>query len=132
MKKILFNFFLLTAGILVALQFAERTVACPSDLECANFTESAKINDCRYITNGDLSESEEEQLICGLWDQTYYYEKYNPPEYEFNIDLALTYKEIDNSRFILAGKIFAFGFLNYFLFSLTKSTVIVKWLTALS
>ena len=132
MKKILFNFFLITAGILVALQSAERTVACPSNLECGNFTESDKINDCHYITNGELSQTEEQQLICGLWDQSYYFEKYQTSTYELNTELALSQKTIDNSSYILAGKILAFGFLNYFLFSLTKSSVIVKWLTALS
>ena len=103
--------------------------ACPSYLECGNFTSNDKIQDCNYITSQGLNDSEEQEVLCILWDQGYSHEGYENPEYDpLEIDFSFDYREIDASSFILAFKIVLFLLFNYFVYCmLTKSSWMRKW-----
>jgi hypothetical protein len=127
MKPANLTLFFVAAGILV-ISSIEIVDACPEDLVCSNFTASDKKSDCRYITNQGLSYSEEQEVLCILWDQSYDYPDYNSPDYDYDLTLNLENNEISNSHFILAGKILVFGLINYFTLNLTKSSVVLKWL----
>lgn len=69
MKKALV--LLLLAGSLALSYYAEPALACPSPLQCSNFTEPDKIEDCDYVIHQNLNPEEEQQVLCILWDQTY-------------------------------------------------------------
>jgi len=111
---------------LLVLPFA---AACPY-LICSNFTSSDKRNDCEYITSQDLTEIEEQEVLCILWEQGYDFDSYEPPNYPpLDPDLSLEWNEIDTSSFILAFKIVLFLLFNYFLYCvLTKPKWVRKWL----
>lgn len=80
-----------------------------------------------------LTQSEKQQVICGLWDESYEYTTYQGSTYQHTqANLNLEAEPISNSRFILAGKITIFLVMNYFLFSLTKSLYFKKCLPVLS
>ncbi len=116
---------LFLAGAFVAFILVSNSAsACPY-LECANFTESDKINDCHYITERGLPE--EQEVLCALWEQSYDFDSYKPEEYELKIDFSTEDKKINNSRFRTAFKISLFGLFNYLVFSLTKSSRLIKW-----
>lgn len=119
-------------AISFALAFpAERAYACPAKLKCSNFTQMDKRTDCQFIMSQSLTQIEKQQVICGLWDESYEYAVYQPQSYQqMQADLTLDAPEISNSRFILAGKITVFLILNYAIFSLTKSIYFRKCLPA--
>ena len=123
-------FFLVEVSL--ALIFpAGLALACPSKLKCSNFTQMDKRNDCNFVMSQGLSQSEKQQVICGLWDEEYGYQIYQPskhPPIQFNPVLEVN--QVSNTRFLLAGKITAFLLFNYFLFSLTKSLYFKKCLPA--
>ena len=104
--------------------------ACPEDLVCGNFTDSDKIQDCRYVVSHGLSYGEEQEALCALWDQDYGFDAYQAPNYPpLNPDLSLDWHEVDTSSFILAFKILLFLVFNYFLYSvLTKPKWAKRWL----
>jgi hypothetical protein len=124
-------FFVLVAGSLALFCIAEPVLACPS-LQCGNFT-SDKKDDCKYVTSQALSEDDKQDLLCILWEQSYEYEAWQPQLNDsIDTNLFLESKQIDNSSFILLGKIVVFFFANYVIFSITKSTFLLKWVTAVS
>ena len=125
-------FFLL--AISLALIFpAGLAVACPSHLMCSNFTQMDKRADCNFVNSQSLTQTEKQQVICGLWDEEYGYPTYQPPNSSLiQANLTMQADQISNTRFLLAGKITVFLILNYFLFSLTKSLYFKKCLPALS
>lgn len=125
MKTRNFTLFFVAAGVF-AVSIAEIADACPF-LECANFTDSQKISDCNYIVS-EVGGDEQQEVLCILWEQSYDYQNQNLPYYPLEINLEMDASEIDTSQFVTAGKIFLFGFFNYFAFSLTKSSVVMKWL----
>ena len=126
MKKSIILF--LIAGTLSLLYFAGLVLACPFPLRCSNFTNSQKIQDCRYITSQkELNRSEKQEVLCSLWDQSYDYSGYQPNYDSVNVNLSLNAKQIDDSQFLLAGKIGVFFFMSYLLFSITKSSFILRW-----
>jgi len=104
--------------------------ACPSPLECANFTQSEKVSDCNYLTSQSLSNQEEQEVLCILWDQNYASQSFTSPQYPpLNPDFTFNYNEIDTGSFILAFKILTFILFNYFVYSvLTKPSWVRKWL----
>jgi len=105
-------------------------LACPSSLECSNFTQSDKLADCYFVTSQSLSYNEQQDVLCGLWDEDYGYSVYQPTLYPaLQPSVSLQADPISNSRFLLAGKITVFLLFNYFLFSLTKSVYFKKWLS---
>lgn len=104
--------------------------ACP-ELHCSNFTDSDRREDCNYVIHNGLSDDEEQELLCILWENSYEFEPWQPTETVVVVpDFGVIPSNIDNSRFILAGKIFLFCLFNYFVFSLSKSSFIRKWLNA--
>ncbi|MEK6847117.1 MAG: hypothetical protein AABY16_03035 [Nanoarchaeota archaeon] len=108
-------------------------LACPSPLECANFTQSDKIADCNFVNSQALSYEDQQNVLCGLWDEDYGYNVYQSTLYlPLQPSIALQADPISNTRFLLAGKITVFLLFNYFLFSLTKSAYFKKCLPALS
>lgn len=112
---------------------SEPAYACPSKLKCSNFTQIDKKNDCNFVMSQSLSQSEKQEVICNLWDESYDYEVYQTPTLnQIQASLNLEAEPISNTRFILAGKIIVFLLLNYFLISLTKSAYFKKCLPALS
>lgn len=113
------------AGVL-AVSFTGIADACPY-LECANFTDSQKRSDCNYITH-EVGGDEQQEVLCILWEQSYDYENRDFLTYTLDVNLEMDASEIDNSQFVTAGKIFLFGFFNYFAFNLTKSSIVMKWL----
>lgn len=116
----------LVAGSLALCCIAEPALACPY-LQCGNFT-SDKKDDCKYVTSQALSKDEKQDLLCILWEQSYEYEIWQPRLNEsIDTNLSLESKQIDNSSFILLGKVVIFVFANYFIFSVTKWSVIAKW-----
>lgn len=126
MKK-LFFFFIFSFLILESLPNAK---ACPY-LECANFTESDKIQDCNYIESHGLNEDEEQELFCALWTEGYGFTPWQPREYQIiPPDFSQQAEQIDNSTLILAGRIALFLTLNYIIFSTAKLSFIKKWLNA--
>ena len=119
-------------AISLALIFpAGLALACPAKLKCSNFTQMDKRADCNFVNSQSLTQSEKQQVICGLWDEEYGYPTYQPSinsSIQFNPGLEPS--QINNTRFLLAGKITAFLLFNYFLFSLTKSLYFKKCLPA--
>lgn len=103
-----------------------------SELHCSNFT-GQKEQDCNYITNSGYTEDEEQELLNALWEQSYEYEtNWNPTipnSYNETIPIQKSDWLID-SDLILASKIFFFGVFNYIVFSITKTSFILKWLSA--
>ena len=70
---------------------------------------------------------EEQQVLCILWEQTYNSNGlYQPNSTLTNATVFLLYREVDNSSFILAGKIITLFFLNYVVFSFGKSSLIMR------
>ena len=126
MNKALISLFLIAGSL--ALCLIEPALACPSPLYCSNFTAPDKINDCHYVNQQNLNYTQKQELLCILWDQTYEYDSYHSNSGNINATLNLEAQEIDNSSFILAGKIFALGLLNYILFSFGKSSIVLRWL----
>lgn len=120
--------FLLAAGIalLLGLKFAS---ACPQNIQCSNFTNQDKYQDCRYISgSGQLSMQEKQQVYCEIWDGSYSYNSYVPPSYPpLNVNLSMNAQQIDNSSFILAGRILMLMFLSYSIFSAIKLPLVVRW-----
>lgn len=100
-------------------------------LTCANFT-GEKNEDCNYITSSDLCENDKDLALNELFEQSYeYYGEIYNPNTEFQV--VVPKSEIitfDNKSLVLASKIAFFGLFNYFVFSLTKSNFIIKWLNA--
>lgn len=121
-------------AISLALIFpAGLALACPAKLKCSNFTQMDKRADCNFVISQGLSQTEKQQVICGLWDEEYGYPIYQPPNSSLiQANLTMHTDQISNTRFLLAGKITVFLILNYFLFSLTKSIYFKKCLPALS
>ena len=128
MKKNIGTLLFLAGSLALFLGTAELAFACPSPLECANFTTSDKVQDCQYITSQGLPE--EQEVLCILWDQSYSFNgAWEPQNNQSNINFSIQTTEIEDTRFILAGKIIIFGFFNYFTFSvLTKSSLLRKCL----
>lgn len=122
------GFAIIGVATLFLILITHHVVATPP-LTCANFT-GDKHTDCRYITNQDLNEEEEQELLWILWEQGYESDTYHHQAQSVTVDLALDYNEIETSRFILASKITLFMLFNYFLVSLTKWSVIAKCLPA--
>src|SRR3989344_9484698 len=95
-------FFLL--AISLALIFpAGLAIACPSHLMCSNFTQIDKRADCNFINSQSLTQTEKQQVICGLWDEEYGYPTYQQPNsslIQFNPGLEPS--QINNTRFLLA------------------------------
>lgn len=129
MGKVFYILVIAVGSLALFLNGAELALACPDDLVCGNFTDSDKIYDCEYITDQDFDDDEEQELLCILWEQEYGYDAWQSKEYDLDVDLSMDINEIDNSRFILASKILIFGLFNYFAFSLTKLSFLVKWLS---
>ena len=125
-------FFLVEVSL--ALIFpAGLALACPSKLKCSNFTQADKRTDCNFVMSQSLSSSEKQQVICGLWDESYEYETYKPSNHPpIKANFTLEAEPISNTRFLLAGKITVFLVFNYIIFSLTKSLYFKKCLPALS
>ena len=122
--------FILAISLALTLP-AERAYACPSKLKCSNFTQMDKRADCQFVMSQSLTQIEKQQVICGLWDESYEYETYQGYAYQqIEASLELEAEPISNSRFILAGKITVFLILNYVIFSLTKSVYFRKCLPA--
>jgi len=121
-------------AISLALIFsAGQALACPSKLKCSNFTQMDKRADCQFVMSQGLTQTEKQQVICGLWDEEYGYPTYHPSNSSLiQANLTIHADQISNTKFLLAGKITVFLILNYFLFSLTKSLYFKKCLPALS
>jgi hypothetical protein len=118
----------LIAGSLALFCIAEPVLACPS-LQCGNFT-SDKKDDCNYVTSQALSKDDKQELLCILWEQSYEYEIWQPQLNDsIDTNLSVEAQEIDNSSFILLGKVVVFFFANYVIFSITKWFVLAKWLS---
>ena len=127
MKKIGTSFFI--AVSLALILSAGLALACPSPLECGNFTQSDKIADCNFVTSQSLSYSEQQDVLCALWDNEYNYQVYQPTTYPpIQPTINLQANQISDTQFLLAGKITAFLLFNYFLFALTKSIYFKKCL----
>ena len=128
--KIILGILFGVAGSMALLLNTGLALACPEELECGNFTDYDKIQDCEYIVDQDLDYEEEQEVLCILWDQSYEFEPWEFQDYPpLDPELALESGEIDNSSLILASKIIIFGLINYFIFSfLTKSSIFLKWL----
>lgn len=89
--------------------------------------------DCQFVMSQGLTQTEKQQVICGLWDESYEYETYQGYSYQqIEASLELEAEPISNSKFILASKIAVFIILNYIIISLTKSLYFKKCLPALS
>jgi hypothetical protein len=124
MNKALIVF--LVAGSLALRYYAEPALACPSNLQCANFTASDKRADCNYLVQG-LNESDKQDVLCILWEQSYETSGlYSFNASSINATISLPYHEIDNGSFILAGKLLALTFVNYIVFSFGKSSLIMR------
>ena len=122
---------LFLAGSLALVLYAGLGLACPSPLECANFTQTDKITDCNYALSQGLNYTEEQDVLCNLWDENYYqgdYQQQNYPALQPNLNLQAN--AVTDGRLVLAGKIILFLLFNYFLLSLTKSSVVKKWFSA--
>ncbi|MGV8142259.1 MAG: hypothetical protein ACP5NS_01330 [Candidatus Pacearchaeota archaeon] len=117
-------------GFLLGFLALQLVTACPSPLQCANFTQSDKIQDCNYVTSSGLSYSEQQDSLCILWDQEYDFPPYQTIIYpQAQSNFYFSYSEIDTSRFILLFKILIFIFFNYAIFSfLTKTSFMRKCL----
>lgn len=125
--------FFLAGSLALTILGTGLALACPSPLECANFTQSDKIADCQFVTSQSLTYGEQQDVLCGLWDEDYSYSVYQPSLYPpLQPNVSLQAELISNTRFLLAGKITVFLLFNYFLFSLTKSAYFKKCLPALS
>lgn len=130
MKYIIGYVFLGVATLVIVL--STQTAVATSFLTCSNFT-GTKHDDCKYITSQGFEKDEEQQLLGALWEQSYEFDLYSPPDYPaLDVDLTLEADEIDTSDFILASKIIAFIALNYGLISFTKWSVVVRWLSVAS
>jgi hypothetical protein len=122
----------LLAGSVALWYYTGLALACPSYLQCANFTASDKKADCNYLIQG-LNEVDKQDVLCILWDQSYETNGlYSFNQSSINSTISLPYHEIENTDFILAGKIITLAFLNYIAFSFGKSSFLLKWLTAVS
>jgi hypothetical protein len=130
MNKALIVF--LVAGSLALWYYAEPALACPSYLQCANFTASDKKADCNYLIQG-LNEADRQDVLCILWNQGYETSGlYSFNQSSVNATISLPYHEIENTDLILVGKIITLAFLNYIAFSLGKSSFLLKWLIVAS
>ena len=120
----------LATSFLLKLLLLQVATACPSALVCGNFTDVNKIQDCQYISLQGLSHSDQQQLLCILWDQDYGSPSNPNPQYpQAHANFTFSYNQIDTSRFILFFKIAIFILFNYMLFSLlTKPSIIKKCL----
>lgn len=119
----------LLAGSLALAYYLEPALACPSPLECANFTVQDKVADCNYIAQQQISYDDEQQVLCILWDQSYESSGlYSFNSSSVNATVSLPYRQIDDGSFILAGKIFTLAFVNYLAFSFGKSSLIMRLL----
>lgn len=102
------------------------------ELTCENFTQEKKV-DCEYIMNAGLGSEDEQLALNALFEQSYNYDEvwtYNIP---IQNSVELPKREInafDIKNLVLASKIFFFGFINYIVFSITKSNIVLKWLSA--
>ncbi|MEK6915976.1 MAG: hypothetical protein AABW89_05555 [Nanoarchaeota archaeon] len=121
----------LATGFFIKLLLLQVATACPSNLQCTNFTESDKLRDCNYIWS-QSSGTERQEALCILWDQGYDFLGYQNKHYpRAQANFTFHYKEIETSRFILFSKIIIFLIFNYLLFSvLTKNSFIRKCLPA--
>ncbi len=125
--------FFLAGSLALTVLGSGLALACPSPLECANFTQSDKIADCNYVNSQGLSYDDQQNVLCVLWDNDYSYTVYQQPIYApLQPNLSLQANQISNTRFLLAGKITVFLIFNYFLFSLTKSVYLKKCLHVVS
>lgn len=114
--------------IIILFANISTVLACPY-LQCSNFTDSTKKNDCRYVTSQGLDNRTQQDILCSLWTESYNFDSWHPSNNQISPpDFSTQVNQIDNSRFILAGKIVVFLFFNYFIFSLTKLSFIRKWL----
>jgi len=114
---------------LILILILKVTLACPSSLECSNFTNSKKILDCNYIeTSNFLTYHEKQEILCEIWDQDYHYESYqNEPSEILEINFSLSQNKLTESRFILVGKILILVFFNYITISIIKLSVKTRW-----
>jgi hypothetical protein len=128
--KVIGTVFFLAASLVLIL--SGRVLACPSYLECGNFTQTDKIADCNFIVSHGFSHNEEQSALCVLWDEDYAYPEYQPVYQQLQPNVALQSNPISNSSFLLAGKIGVFLIFNYFLFSLTKSSFLKRWFNVVS
>lgn len=102
--------------------------ACPQNLECVNFT-STKRTDCEYLVSNGLSENEQEEVFCILWDQQYDFDSWQSTLIEEEpVDLSFNANQIETKNILIALKLLILGVMNYFFFSLSKSSLIIKWL----
>ena len=123
--------FFLAGSLALTVLGSGLALACPSPLECANFTQSDKIADCNFVSSQGLSYDDQQSVLCVLWDEDYSYTVYQSPNYApLQPNLSLQASQISNTRFLLAGKITVFLLFNYFIFSLTKSVYFKKCLLA--
>lgn len=115
----------------LVLLCTESAVACPSFLQCANFTALDKRADCNYVVGQHVSRNETQQVLCILWEQSYTSSgTYQPSSPRTNATVSLPYHAIDNGNFILASKILALTLVNYALVAFSKYSTVVRWLTA--
>jgi hypothetical protein len=122
----------IATSLLIKLLVLQLTAACPSPLQCANFTQPEKIQDCNYITSQGLSYTEQQDTLCLLWDQDYNFPVYQNPAYpQAQANFTFSPQDIETSRFILFFKIVIFFLFNYILFAfLTRTSFFRKCLPA--
>jgi hypothetical protein len=130
MKSLLICFIFVVLSITLISQVAK---AEDLNLTCENFT-GDKLTDCNYLMDSGLSYEDEQTSLNILYEQPY---TYDGAVWSFNIPIqnnaTLPKREInafDLNNLILASKIFFFGLINYIAYSVTKSNMVLKWLTA--
>jgi len=101
------------------------------ELSCANFTGDKK-TDCSYLTSQGFSYEDEQEALNILWEQGYDFDDTWEPSEPIEIIVPTIERTsfFNTSEMILFSKIFFFGLMNYVVFSLTKSSVVLKWLNA--
>ena len=113
--------FFLAGSLDLALLSSGQALACPSYIQCGNFTQSTKVSDCNFVNSQSMSFSEKQSVLCVLWDNDYTYLTYSGLSSQpFNPEVHLETPPLDNGRFIIAGKISLFIIFHYALISLTK------------
>lgn len=126
------SFFVFMIFIIVSLALiSQLSFTSALELTCQNFT-GDKEEDCEYLTSQGFSYEDEQEALNILWEQSYEYEGYiwEPITEETTIEVINPQiKPFDLHNLVLASKIFFFGFINYVVFSLTKSNLILKWLS---
>ncbi len=119
---------------ILLIVFQTNFISAKDELTCKDFSGDKK-DDCRYILRQGLSESEEQELLRILDEQSYFYSSDNPNSQEYIIDYPdwkdYTVKSLKSETFILASKILLFIAINYIVFTyLTKSYKFSKWQVA--